>query len=331
MQGAIIEQKATTGNPFDLKLFRPEAIAEETRAFNQNLIEQAGGTVNWWEVGAPAYREAEARGEPPFVFAPKSERARTVRIVGQGGHEVELRVIEPEQPRGVYMHIHPGGVTLGGADQHDPMLERIAQNTGLACVSVQYRLAPEHPYPAAWNDCESAALWLARNAQAEFGSDVLTIGGESAGGTLTAATVLRMRDRHGFTGFRAVNLVYGCFDTSMTPSQRLAGNEPCLVIRTIDLEKFFDAYAPPPLDRRNPDLSPLYADLHGLPRALFTIGTCDPLLDDTLFMYARWIAAGNEAELAIYPGGPHAFTLFPMAVAKTANERCDRFLQSAIR
>jgi acetyl esterase/lipase len=99
----------------------------------------------------------------------------------------------------------------------------------------------------------------------------------------------------------------------------------------MDLEKFFDAYAPPPLDRRNPDISPLYADLHGLPRALFTVGTCDPLLDDTLFMYARWIAAGNEAELAIYPGGAHAFTLFPLPLATAANERCDRFLRSATR
>lgn len=331
MQEANPDPTTASSNPFDPRLFRPEAVAEETRAFNQKLIEQVTGTANWWEVGAPAYREAEARGEPPFVLVPKSERARTLCIAGQGDHQIELRVIAPERPRGVYLHMHPGGVTVGGADQHDPMLERIAQKTGLACVSVQYRLAPEHPYPAAWDDCEAAALWLVDNAKAEFGSDLLTIGGESAGGTLSAATLLRMRDRHGFTGFRAANLVYGCFDTSMTPSQRLAGNAPRLVIRTIDIEKFFDAYAPPPLDRRNPDLSPLYADLHGLPPALFTVGTCDLLLDDSLFMYARWIAAGNEAELAIYPGGPHAFTLFSMSLATVANERCDGFLRGAIR
>ncbi len=234
----------------------------------------------------------------------------------------------PIGPRGFISIFTRGGVVLGGADQQDPTLERVVQNTGMACVSVEYRLAPENPYPAAWDDCESAALWLVRNAKTEFGSDVLTIGGESAGATLTAATVLRMRDRHGFTGFRAANLLYGCFDASMTPSQRLAGNTR-LVIRTMDCEKFADAYAPPPIDRRNPDLSPLYANLHGLPRALFTVGTCDPLMDDTLFMYARWIAARNEAKLAIYPGGPHAFNLFPMPLGTTANERCDRFLQSA--
>ena len=126
---------------------------------------------------------------------------------------------------------------LGAADLQDPMLERVNDKAGLACVSVEYRLAPENPYPAAPDDCESAALWLAKNAKAEFGSDALAIGGESAGATLVAVTLLRMRDRHGFTGFRAANLVYGAFDLSMTPSQKLFGNER-LVLRTIDMEKF---------------------------------------------------------------------------------------------
>jgi acetyl esterase/lipase len=331
MEGPITSPTAAGSNPFDPKLFQPEAVAEETLAFNQKLVELMTGTPNWWDVGAPAYREAEARGDSPFPLPPKSERARTLPIAGQGGHRIELRIIAPERPRGVYLHLHPGGVVLGGADHQDPTLERIVQNTGMACVSVEYRLAPEHPYPAAWDDCESAAVWLVRNAKAEFGSDALTMGGESAGAMLTAATVLRMRDRHGFTGFRAVNLLYGCFDTSMTPSQRLVGNATRVILRNMDLEKFYDAYAPPPLDRRNPDLSPLYADLHDLPHALFTVGTGDALLDDTLFMYARWIAAGNEAELAIYPGGTHAFNLFPLPLGAAANERCDRFLQRVTR
>ena len=115
-------------------------------------------------------------------------------------------------------------MVLGAADLQDPMLERVNEKAGLACVSVEYRLAPENPYPAAPDDCESAALWLANNAKAEFGSDVLAIGGESAGATLSAVTLLRMRDRHGFTGFRAANLVYGAYDISMTPSQKQFGN-----------------------------------------------------------------------------------------------------------
>ena len=214
---------------------------------------------------------------------------------------------------------------LGGADMQDPMLERIADNTGQAVVSVEYRLAPEHPYPAGPDDCEAAALWLVRNAQKEFGTDALTIGGELAGGHLAAVTLLRMRDRHGYNGFRGANLVYGAFDLGMTPSQRQFGNTR-LVLRTIDMQQFYNAFLPTITDRRMPDISPLYADLKNLCPALFTVGTKDALLDDTLFMHARWVAAGNEAELAIYPGGAHGFTLFPNALSQAATARMDAFL-----
>jgi acetyl esterase/lipase len=188
-------------------------------------------------------------------------------------------------------------------------------------------LSPEHPFPAGPDDCESAAAWLVKNAQAEFGTDVLTIGGESAGGHLAALTLLRMRDRYGYTGFRGANLVYGVFDLSMTPSQRAFGNRR-LVLRTIDMQQFYNAFLPTVTDRQAPHISPLYADLAGLCPALFTIGTQDALVDDTLFMHARWVAAGNEAELAVYPGGAHGFTLFPNRLAEEAGARSEAFLRS---
>jgi acetyl esterase/lipase len=218
---------------------------------------------------------------------------------------------------------------LGSSEQQDPMLERIADNTGLAVVSVEYRLAPECPYPAGPDDCESAAAWLVKNAKAEFGSDTLTIGGESAGGHLSAVTVLRMRDRYGYTGFRGANFVYGAFDLSMTPSQ-LAFGDRRLVLRTIDMQQFYNAYLPTVTDRRVADISPLYGDLTGLCPALFSVGTADALLDDTLFMHARWIAAGNETELAIYPGGAHGFTLFPNRLADEAGARSEAFLRKVV-
>ena len=78
--------------------------------------------------------------------------------------------------------------------------------------------------------------------------------------------------------------------------------------------------------RDTPDVSPLYADLAGMPPALFTIGTLDPLLDDSLFMYCRWIAAGNDGDLAIYPGGVHGFTYLPIAIGREAQQRVERFV-----
>jgi acetyl esterase len=313
-------------NPLRPALFRPDAIGEDTAKLNETLVNLMTGLPEWWNVGAETTREARRQGRGPFPPAIKSPRARTITIPGRDGNAIPLRIIAPDRPRGVYLHLHGGGWVLGAADQHDQMLERIADNIGLAAVSVEYRLAPEHPYPAGPDDCESAAAWLIKNAKAEFGSDVLTIGGESAGGHLAAVTVLRMRDRYGYTAFRGANLVYGVFDLSMTPSQ-LAFGERRLVLRTIDMQQFYNAFLPTITDRRVPAISPLYADLKGLCPALFSVGTQDALLDDTLFMQARWIAAGNEAELAIYPGGAHGFTLFPSRLTDEAGVRSDAFLR----
>ena len=221
--------------PFDPALFADAAIDAETAKLNSDMIQMLTSEPEWWIVGAAAMRAARRRGEGPFPAPVMSSRARTLTITGKDGNEIPLRVIAPPQPRGIYLHLHGGGWVLGGADMQDPMLERIADNTGQAVVAVEYRLAPEHPYPAGPDDCEAAAAWLVQNGKKEFGTGVLTIGGESAGGHLTAVTILRMRNRHGYTGFRGANIVYGAFDLSMTPSQRQFGNTR-LVLRTIDMQ-----------------------------------------------------------------------------------------------
>jgi acetyl esterase len=319
----------TDTRPFDPALFRAEAIDPATAQLNEQMVKLLTGLPEWWILGAEAFRAARRRGEGPFPAPVFSPRARTVTITGKDGNEIPLRVIAPPNPRGIYFHIHGGGWVLGGADMQDPMLERIADNTGQAVVSVEYRLAPEHPYPAGPDDCEAAAAWLVQNGKKEFGTDALTIGGESAGGHLSAVTVLRMRDRYGYTGFRGANLVYGAFDMSLTPSQRQFGDTR-LILRTIDIQQFANAFLPTITDRRVPDISPLYADLKGLCPALFSVGTKDALLDDTLFMHARWIAACNDAELAIYPGGAHGFTLFPNDLSRAATAKMDAFLSRVI-
>ena len=122
---------------------------------------------------------------------------------------------------------------LGSAELQDPKLEQIADTTGLAVVSVEYRLAPENAYPAGPDDCEAAAAWLVKHAKAEFGSDVLTIGGELSRRPLIRGDRAADADRYSYTGFRGANLVYGVFDLGMTPSQRAFGNRR-LVLRTIE-------------------------------------------------------------------------------------------------
>jgi acetyl esterase len=314
--------------PFDSSLFKPEAISAETLAANEAFRKATSGGANWWDVGAAAYREAAASGKGPFPRPAKSARARTIHVDGKGGHQVALRVIAPEQAMGIYLFMHGGGMVFGSSESQDPMLERIVISTGMACVSVEYRLAPENPYPAAWDDCESAAAWLVRNAKSKFGTDALTIGGESSGATLAVATLLRLRDFHACTCFRAANLAYANYDASMTPSQSLT-TELGLVGK-ISLKKYVEAYLPAGIDPHNPDVSPLYANLEHMPPALFSVGTIDALLDDSLFLYARWIAAGNEADLAVYPGAPHAFNALSMPQGPVADARIDAFLRDAI-
>lgn len=313
----------TTANPFDPALFRPGAVSAETRAFNEQFAARMQAR--------PQGREIKPGGDTPHsLFAqPVSPRALTMIAEVKARPAVQLHVIAPDTPKGVYLHLHGGGLIAGSASDQDAMLERIAAATGLACVSAEYRLAPAHPYPAAWDDCENAALWLASHAKAEFGSDWLAIGGESAGATLAVPTLVRLRDKHGFTGFKAANLSYGNFDTTMTPSQRWIGQDN-LFIRTEAIQHCTSLYAPDPATRRDPDMSSLYANLKDLPPALFTIGTLDAFLDDSLFVYARWIAAGNEAELAVYPGGLHGFNMFDYPLAERANARIDVFLKEMI-
>lgn len=315
-----------TASPLYVAQFHPDAVSADTRALNQEIIKLMTPLPDWWVIGAAAMRAARRRGEGGFPAPVMSPRARTRTIPGRGGSEIPLRIIAPNSPRGVYLHLHGGGWVLGGADMQDPMLERLADATGLVVVSVEYRLAPEHPYPAGPDDCETAALWLTEHAKTEFGSEALVIGGESAGAHLAAVVLLRLRDRYGQASFRGVNLVYGAYDLSMTPSQRRFGNTR-LVLRTIDIIQFANAFLPTVTDRQDPDISPLYADLAGLCPALFTVGTMDALLDDTLFMHSRWVAAGNPAELDVHPGGAHGFTLYSNKLAEEAETRMADFLR----
>ena len=256
------------------------------------------------------------------------DEAKVRTIPGRDG-DITIRIIEPEaESRGVYLHIHGGGWVLGRAHHSDVRNKHISSTHGLTTVSVDYRLAPEHPYPAGPDDCEDAAAWVVENASAEFGSDRILIGGESAGGHLAAVTALRMRDNHGYTGFFGANLVYGVYDLRLSPSSRNWGEEN-LMLNTPIMEWFTDHFVSRDL-RDDHDVSPVVARLHDMPPAIFTVGTMDPLLDDTMFMHGRWIAAGNSAELSIAPGGLHGFNAMPIEIARQANERIDSFIAGCL-
>jgi len=187
-------------------------------------------------------------------------------VPGNSG-EILIRIYVPEKIRGVYLHFHAGGFMIGRAHHADIGLVSLANSCDIVTCSVDYRLSPENPYPAGPDDCESAAVWLVENAKQTFGTEVLLIGGESSGANLSVTTLLRMRDKHGFTGFSGANLLYGIYDLNLTPSARNWGEAPNLILTTKLIEWFNENYVSSDY-YEDPGVSPLYADLNELPPAL---------------------------------------------------------------
>ena len=241
------------------------------------------------------------------------------------GRRVPVRITVPESEaaRGVYLDIHGGGFYMGLAARGDAHNRSLAHALGIAVVSVDHRLAPEHPWPAAPEDCETAALWLLEEAETRFGTTRLAIGGVSAGATLAMTTLLRLRDRGVVNPLVGAALQFGTYDMSgQTPAGRL-----------LDGEFFIQAYAGHVADRTNPDISPAYGDLRGLPPVLLVVGILDILLEGNLVMAARLPVAGGEVDVRVYPESPHGFTLHPTTMASTAlndieSWLADRFLNA---
>ncbi|WP_031553748.1 alpha/beta hydrolase [Parvularcula oceani] len=324
-----------TGITIDPKLFTEEAITAETRAMNDKVEAMLASQPTIIEVGAEKVRASRADGQGVLAAQPFSDMAEW-KTASALGLDVPIRVFHPGGDlRGVYVHIHGGGHVIGSADGQDQGLAAMAKGLNIGVVSVEYRLAPENRWPAPADDCEAAAVWLAQGGAEElFGTDRMTIGGESAGAHLSAVTMIRLKERHGLTPFVGANLVYGIFDMALTPSAKRWGERNLIISGPIMAwfgEQLLPAEQFAQMDKRDPDLSPLYADLSGYCPALFTIGTLDPLLDDSLFMATKWATAGNEAELAVFPGGIHAFNALPgPPIANEANLKMVEFLNRVL-
>ena len=234
---------------------------------------------------------------------------------------VRCRVFTPDGPaRAAYLHFHGGGMVVGAPEMSDLGNRALARAHDVAVVSVDYRLAPEHPFPAGPDDGVAVAAWLLEHGHAEFGSARLLTGGESAGGYMAGAVLLRIRDElHAIDRVLGANLVFGVFDWGRSPSQR--GFRPHAGPDLLDpdgIQFFQECYLPGLTDdeRRDPGISPAYADLRGLPPLLCSVGSTDHLLDDTLLLAARAAAAGTDVELFVAPDMPHGFMAFPCGITR---------------
>lgn len=303
----------------------------ELQRLNGEIAAFQAGRPSPWSFPVDVVRAARRQGLGVFPGLSPDPDALMLELASPSGHQIPVRILRPADGRalGTYLHFHGGGWVFGEAVENDPRLRRLADATGLCVASVDYRLAPEHPFPAGPDDCEAAALALVDGRLGELPTAFLAIGGESAGAHLSVLTLLRLRERLGHIPFQAANLVAGCYDLSMTPSVRNFGPER-LILNTDDIGEFACKFLANRQDARDPAVSPLYARLENLPPALFSVGTRDLLLDDTLFMSARWLASGNEADLVVQPDGCHVYETFASDAGTRSEARMAAFLSARI-
>jgi acetyl esterase len=238
--------------------------------------------------------------------------------------------VPPGEPTAVLMQFHGGGMVVGGAEWNDLANASLVDRYGVGVVAVRYRLAPEHPYPAAIDDCVSVARWLLRPEAAEFGRQPRIItAGRSGGGYLALMVLLRMREEGAdMSAFIGSHLVHGMHDWGCAPSHigRRPTDLPDL-IRPEEIAFFTECWLPgrSDADRRDPLVSTAWADLSGLPPAHIAVATGDHLFDDSLILASRWAAAGGDIDLFVAPEMPHGFTELPCAMTALWSKRSDEW------
>jgi acetyl esterase/lipase len=292
-------------------------------------IEALGAAPAWPDVGAVKARQVyDATPDPGHTAEVASVEDL---VVDADDHPLPIRVFRPVDAAGpvpTLLWLHGGGWVLGSLDGCDRTCRRLTSAAGCVTVAVDYRLAPEHPFPAGLDDCTAALAWVHEHAGTLGGRpDAIVVGGDSAGGNLTAATALRARDESGPPIALQV-LVYPVTDFDPDTPSMHANAEGFLLTRDI-MAWFYDQYLPAD-QRTDPYAAPFQAaSLAGLPPALVIVAGHDPLHDEGV-AYARRLAAdGVPTTLSSYPGHFHGFAVMTRFLADA--RRAETEIVDAVR
>jgi acetyl esterase len=293
---------------------------------------RAAGNPEYWQMTPEAARDwhnrkaglLDVKSEPVFTSSD--------RLIPGPVEDIALRIFVPRdsaQPLPVLVWLHGGGHVVGSLDSYDPLCRQLALQTDCVVVSVAYRLAPEHKFPAGVDDSFAALQWVARHA-AEIGGDAqrIAIGGDSAGANLAAVCAILAREA-GFPPLALQLLVYPrTAPEEEFPSHHLFAEGYLLTRKTILW--FHQHYRAHDTDRLDFRYAPLICrDLSRLPPALVIVGEYDPLRDDGIAYADRLRQAGNAVELSDYPGMVHPF--FSMGGAVDAGRRAVTQAATALR
>ena len=287
----------------------------------------------WTLETVPSLRELMSAMPPPPEPPPTIERYDVVVPGPAGASDPSVRVYRPRDRSGplpCLYWIHGGGYLFGSALTDDPRLARWADELPCVVVSIDYRLAPEHPYPAPLDDCYAGLLWVAQHAD-ELGVDPqrIAIGGASAGGGLAAALVLLARDK-GEVDVWYQLLIYPMIDDRNVSASSMIDGAP-IWSRAANLLGW-RAYLG---DLSGTDDVPAYAaaaratELDGLPPTFIGVGTLDLFRDEDIDYALRLLCAGVPTELHVYPGAPHGFE--SIAPGTDVAVRCQRDIDAALR
>lgn len=223
---------------------------------------------------------------------------------------------------GTLLYLHGGGYVIGSINTHRALVAKLSATSGTRALSVDYRLAPEHPFPAAVDDAVAAYRWLLANgAQPE----TTVIAGDSAGGGLTIATLVALRDAGEPLPAAGVALS-PWVDLEGTGNSMSANSGADPIVQKDGLQGMAQAYLAG-ADPRTPLAAPLYADLAGLPPLLIQVGTAETLLDDATRIAAKAKTAGVDVMLEPWQDMIHVWQLFPVPEADAAIEQIGQFIR----
>lgn len=245
-------------------------------------------------------------------------------LVDGANEKRRLRLYKAEglaEPAPVLLYLHGGGWVLCSPDTHDGLCRRLARVGGFAVASLDYGLAPEHPFPEPVEDCVAAARWLSDNALT-LGLDAsrMAIGGDSAGANLSLATLMALRDA-ATPLFVAGALVYGMYDDDFATESHRAFGEGWY-LSTDDIQWFWAQYIPDPTQRHDPLAAAVHGDLHDLPPLYVSAAALDPLKSDSDKLTAKLEAAGVEVDYHVWPGVTHACLMMSRML-----DRADDFIE----